>query len=109
MHLARREEQVVAPGIQRQEAKAVGMADDSPGNEIELGGKAQFAAPVGDDLAALDQSLHSCIERGALRALDGEPFAQFDRRKWHAGLHQFVEDLLVGAAVGRSVGGVRAF
>ena len=91
-HLARGERDVGVAGVADQEAVAVRVAFEPPGDEVELRGDQEPALAVDEDLAAVVQSGDDLVERGAGRALQVQPLGQLVRRERNAGVGERRED-----------------
>ena len=92
VHLARRQEQVVAAVIGNEESEAVGMALDRAGDEIELGDDAKLALAIDEQLAVALERGDACIEEVLLLAAHAEARRDLGGREGRARLAELAQD-----------------
>ena len=94
VHLARRQEQVIAARVGNQEAEAVRVALDRPGHEVELGGDAELALAVDQDLAVALEDGDAVVKGAALLLSDAKARCDFGGAQRHTGIGKLVQDRL---------------
>ena len=92
VHLARRQEEIVAAGIGNQETEPVRMALDRAGDEIELGDDAKLALAVDEQLAVALERGDACVEAVLLLAAHAESRRDLGGRERRARLAEFAQD-----------------
>ncbi len=89
VHFARIEEEIGAAVVRDQEAEAVGMALDAAADEVELGGDAQLALAVQQQLAVALHRFDAAEERVAGPPIDRHRAREFRGGKRYAVLQRF--------------------
>ena len=92
VHLARRQEQIVAAVVGNEKSETVGMALHRAGHEVELGDDAELALAIDEQLAVALERRHAGIEHVLLLAPEPQAGCNLDGRQRDARFGQLTQD-----------------
>ena len=92
VHLAGRQEEIVAAGIGNQETEPVRVALDRAGDEVELGDDAKLALAVDEQLAVARERGDAFVKAVLLLAAQAESRRDLGGREGRARLAEFAQD-----------------